>query len=334
MKEETYPIDFVCPWVDGNDPEWQREYYKYAPATEGDKREERFRDWGLMRYWFRGVEKYAPWVNKVYFVTCGHYPDWLNLDAPKLCFVRHDEYIPKKYLPVFNSHPIELWMHRLPGLSEHFVYFNDDIFINSPIKRERFFAKEMPRDMAVETFLRPISLDPFFHFLFNNISLINQHFMKSKVIRKHFFKWFSLKYGNNLFYNIYMTGCREFSCFRSPHTAQPFLKSTFNEVWNKCGDYIEDKGLTKFREISNVSQYLMRYWQLAQGSFMPINVFKDTRHINIKQENMMEIKEALLNKHYKLLCLNDDGGCEYENLSKMMHEYLESKFPQKSSFEL
>ena len=119
-------IDFIIPWVDGSDPEWLSSYNRYAPAEKriSHADAERYRDWGLLRYWFRGVEKFTPWVRKIHFVTCGQLPDWLNLNAPKLNYVKHEDYIPKEYLPVFSSHPIELNMHRIEGLSEKFVYFN------------------------------------------------------------------------------------------------------------------------------------------------------------------------------------------------------------------
>ena len=98
-------MDFVLIWVDGGDAEWQKEKAKYSGTPVGDAAA-RFRDWGLLKYWFRGVEKFAPWVDKVHFVTCGHTPEWLNLDHPKINFVKHSEYIPEKYLPTFNSHTI------------------------------------------------------------------------------------------------------------------------------------------------------------------------------------------------------------------------------------
>ena len=79
-------IDFVLTWVDCNDPEWQREKAKFQGKTLSDDDIMRYRDWDNLRYWFRGVEKFAPWVNSVFFVTCGHYPSWLNLNHPKLAF--------------------------------------------------------------------------------------------------------------------------------------------------------------------------------------------------------------------------------------------------------
>ena len=68
------------------------------------------------------MEQYAPWVNKVYLVTNGTFPEWVNAECPKLVLVRHEDYIPEKFLPTFSSHTIELNMDKIPGLSEHFVY--------------------------------------------------------------------------------------------------------------------------------------------------------------------------------------------------------------------
>ena len=103
-------IDFVIPWVDGSDPAWQKERDAKAAQLGSmercDNRSERYRDWDNLRYWFRGVEKFAPWVHKIYFVTWGHLPEWLDVQHPKLVIVRHEDYIPKEYLPTFNSHTI------------------------------------------------------------------------------------------------------------------------------------------------------------------------------------------------------------------------------------
>jgi len=93
----------------------------------------RYRDRDILRYWFRGVEKYANWVHRVYFVTDNQKPSWLNTACPKLEMVDHTDFIPSCYLPTFNANTIELNFHRINGLSEHFVAFNDDMFINQPV---------------------------------------------------------------------------------------------------------------------------------------------------------------------------------------------------------
>lgn len=96
-------IDFVIPWVDGSDPAWREEFQRYSPTKGTDAGENRYRDWNNLRYWFRGVEKFAPWVNTVWFVTWGHVPQWLDRNAPKLRIVRHEDYIPSKYRRILTA---------------------------------------------------------------------------------------------------------------------------------------------------------------------------------------------------------------------------------------
>ena len=82
-EKQNNPIDFVIAWVDGSDTEWQKEKARFETgSTSGDRREIRFRDWDNLRYWFRAVEMYAPWVNRIHFVTWGHLPDWLDTGHP------------------------------------------------------------------------------------------------------------------------------------------------------------------------------------------------------------------------------------------------------------
>ena len=77
-------LDFVITWVDGSDPAWLDEKSHFASGSEADNRKERYRDWDHLKYWFRGIEKNAPWVHNIYFVTWGHLPAWLNTAHPKL----------------------------------------------------------------------------------------------------------------------------------------------------------------------------------------------------------------------------------------------------------
>ena len=91
--------DIVVCWVDDKDKEWRSQKKKYKLAEEGitdtsgvtDDSDYRYRDWDLLKFWFRGIEKYAPWVNRVFFVTCGQKPEWLNTEHPKLRLVNHED---------------------------------------------------------------------------------------------------------------------------------------------------------------------------------------------------------------------------------------------------
>ena len=112
---EDEKVENVILSVDGYDTEWQ------AADKGQDASANRYREWENLKYWFRGVEKFAPWVNNVYFVTCGHYPEWLNLEHPKLRFVRHEDFIPKECLPTFSSRPIDMNLHRIEVIREQLL---------------------------------------------------------------------------------------------------------------------------------------------------------------------------------------------------------------------
>ena len=97
-----------------------------------------------MKFWFRGVEKFAPWVRKIHFVTCGQKPEWLDENHPKINLVNHKNFIPEQFLPSYNSVVIERYLHKIPDVSEHFVYFNDDFYIINHLDKSRFFQNGLP----------------------------------------------------------------------------------------------------------------------------------------------------------------------------------------------
>ena len=139
-------IDFVVAWVDGNDLVWREKKAQYDGSIntfkEGMNSEKSYREWGTFKYWFRGVEKFAPWVNKIYLVTDQQKPSWLDINSEKLVLVDHAEIICNDYLPVFSANPIESNIHRIPGLSEHFVFFNDDMYLTAPVEPIDFFSED------------------------------------------------------------------------------------------------------------------------------------------------------------------------------------------------
>ena len=186
-------IDFVVLWVDGSDPEWFAEKMKYQPSVSDESNAvNRFRDWGLMPYWFRAVEQFAPWVRKIHFVTWGHVPSWLNLDNPKLHHVKHTDYIPGEYLPTFNANTIEMNIHRIPDLAEHFVFFNDDMFMLRAMKKTDFFRGGLPCTYGAEIPLQFLGSPGIWqHLITNDMRTVNNHFNKRDQVRLHRKKYLS-----------------------------------------------------------------------------------------------------------------------------------------------
>lgn len=326
-------IDFVITWVDGDDKDWQKSKNSYLTAGCEDS-PNLYRDWDNLQYWFRGVEKFAPWVSRIHFVTCGHLPKWLNRDHGKLNIVKHSDFIPPQYLPTFSSHAIELNLHRIEGLTQQFVYFNDDTFAIKPVRPEDFFKNHLPCASAVMTALMPVvPEDPFFHYLINNLAIINKYFTKRKVLRSHFGKWFSLKYGKYLLNNIYYAPLRSFSGFANFHLPASFLISTCKEVWEKEFAILDATCKNKFRTINDVNQYVFSYWQYASGQFSPRPV--SSGRLFVMGDNDQELFEAMSGNEYKMICINDSV---YETDFIRKREAVKKRFdqllPDKSGFEL
>lgn len=329
-------IDFVLIWVDSSDPEWQAEFLKYRGA-EGDKRVCRFRDMGTLRYWFRGVEKFTPWVNKVYFVTCGQWPDWLNKEHPKLVCVRHDEFIPAEYLPTFSSHTIELNLHRISNLSERFVYFNDDTFLIGPMQEKDFFLRGLPRDQAILEICVPV-FRPLFLTPIANASLLNRHFNKKEIMLRYFGKFFSPIYGAaNILRNLkHFTGAR-IPGFRTDHLPSAFLKSTFQEIWSAEPELLDSVCRHKFRVLTDINQWALRGWQYCTGQFVPVGNRGKYYGIGSAQDAEFAAK-VISNSRHRMVCLNDglDNMTEpddFKQIQVWLQQGIEKILPEKSSFE-
>ena len=326
-------IDFVIAWVDGADPDWQAERHRFAPPSLDAGGEQRYRDHGLLPYWFRAVEAFAPWVRKIHFVTWGHVPPFLNLDTPKLHIVRHEDFIPAKFLPTFSSHTIEANLHRIPGLSEHFVYFNDDMFLLRPVGPEGFFRGGLPCTCGCEVpwvFSGEVGI--WTHAAANGLGVVNRHFFKKKVLRQNGRKFLAARrwqdcirtLGMELLFPDYFTG------FRNLHGPSAFRKQTFQAVWEAEPQLLERTCAHRFRSAEDVNQWVFLWWQVASGCFCHRDM--DNLVICVAEENAAEICRVIEQQAFACLCINDPGGdvgAVMERLARSFQKIL----PEKSGFE-
>lgn len=329
-------IDFVITWVDGNDPEWRKERDYYAGIEYGEEGHipSRFRDWDTLKYWFRGIEKFAPWVNKIFFVTWGHLPKWLNSDNPKLQIVKHSEFIPPEYLPTFNSNVIEFYLHKIKGLSEHFVYFNDDSFLIDHVTPSSFFKNCLPCDIGGMTF--NLHSGMFGASVLLAKTLVNNHFNKTEVVRENPFKWFNLKYMKASLINLLCLLIKkdEFVGFANPHLPQGFLKITFEDAWKNCKDDLIRTSRNRFRNYGDVAFWLMRYWQLASNNFSPINPYKNGIYYLVNDGNVSEIADCICRQRKKIICLNDsDDITDFEETKNRILNAFHEILPETCIFE-
>jgi hypothetical protein len=328
-------IDFVITWVDMNDPKWKHDFAKYSGKIDNSKNEvseARFRDYGLLKYWFRGVDKFAPWVRKIHFVTCGQKPEWLDITHPKLNMVNHEDFIPSEYLPVFNSNLIEIYMHKIPGLSENFVYFNDDFFIIREVSPQNFFTNGLPNDIAA--FRTNFGMSQYGKMLKNNIRLINTFFNKKEVFTRDADKWFFEEYGKKARMNYFLKYYPKFVTFRTPHNAQAFLKSTFEDVWAHCSNELKGMSKNRFRSDSDYTPELFRSWQICQSQFQPYNVYKNSKMFPLVLKSKKAIK-AIRSQQYSMVCVNDNVHIpNYKQVISDLNTAFAQILPTKSTFEL
>lgn len=332
------PIDFVVLWVDGNDPDWQAKRAQYRPDPfENGADPNRFRDWKLLQYWFRGVEQFAPFVRKVFFVTNGQIPDWLNTSAPNLVVVKHEDFMPAECLPTFNSNAIEVYLHRIPGLSEQFVLFGDDMFLTSACTEDDFFHKGLPREYALLDAPAPdYKRNILPHILLNNAAVINVHFHKKEVLSRYWRKFFSLGYGKDCLRNALLAPLKYFACFRSPHNPIPHLKSTYETLWSLEEELLTQTGRHRFRSTHDLSHWLMKDYRLCQGQFVPK---KSSVHkaYELGVDTLGEITKAIRNQTYQSICLNDSFDLftenEFEHWQEELAQAMECILPVPSSYE-
>jgi len=353
MEGNNLKVDFILPWVNGSDPEWLAEFSKYKAGNKILNNASRFQDWDNLQYIFRAFEKFTPWVNKIFFITWGHLPKWLNIEHPKLIIVNHKEYIKKENIPLFNVNPIEINMHKIKGLSEHFVYFNDDLFILKPLGVDEFFRQGVPVDFAIMDSLHDGLIS---HIVLNDIDLINKNFNrhvkpeyeKRKLVLRNYLKWFYIGYGKDVINNLIFMRWKGHTGFIMNHYPQPYLKSTFIDVWMKESEILNKTSCSRFRSNEDVNQYLFRYWQLVTGKFFPANYSKwkkERKHVEVRTlQDAKAVAKDICSGQFAIYCVNDaiyKGRYTKEDMSpedflrskKNINAALDMIFPSKSLYE-
>ena len=337
-------IDFILTWVDGSDPNWIVEKRKFqekgeTPSVLDDSNTDcRYRpDTELLRFWFRAVERYAPWVNKIYFVTCGQKPVWLNENHPKLNLLSHKDYIPSQYLPTFNANTIEMNFHRIDELSEHYVYFNDDMFLIRPILPEFFFKRGVPVLSTDLRYYKGIGYNNWSRLIFNDYCLVNMSFNIHNTIWENRNKWFNVK-DLGIKRTIHNLACfmvnKTLPVGLYSHVAHPHLKSTLQEIWDKYPDIMDQAMRHKFRSDDQVNQWLLCAWNQAKGNFYPAHESKIGINFSLSPDNIENVCEVIRNQQYPQVCINDTkSNIDPEHsISKIINSF-KSILPEKSAFE-
>jgi hypothetical protein len=234
-------IDIVYTWVNGSDEAWRQKKVSCSQRYDGNasieaQSDARFMDNEELRYSIRSVFKYAPWVNRIYIVTDNQVPFWFDSNCAKVKIIDHKEiFVNVDFLPTFSARAIEANLHHIKGLSESFIYFNDDIFLGSQCIPEYFFLKDgRPRIFVSD--LMPIKRKRHFNaeYLKNNKNNEHQHaIINSRNLLKE-------TYGKSVFSEIRhgARACRKSELFHLENTFRDRLLLTMSHKFRENSDIL------------------------------------------------------------------------------------------------
>lgn len=315
-SKENIPleVDMVYLWVNGNDPEWRKKRAEFTHETYSDPgmdSEARYADSGELKYSLRSLDLYAPWIRKIFIVTDNQVPGWLDISNPKIQIIDHKEILPPETLPTFNSNVIEHALYKIPGLSNYFLYGNDDMFFNRPVEINDFFGKDgLP---VVRMNMR--ALRKLWFWIVRNI--------RKKEISNY----------NQNIHNAASLIERTYGTYinhKAHHNIDAYRKDDYEYTFDKFRNHIGPTMLNHIRSENDIQRIIYSFVPIVEKRCHLKFVSKKTSfrcHIASR-----DFVEKLMKANPMLFCLNDSQFANDEN-RKQMKEFLLGRFPEKSQFE-
>ncbi|MDQ1110918.1 hypothetical protein QE418_000366 [Microbacterium testaceum] len=313
-NEFTADVDMVFSWVDGSSSEFQRQRaarMKGYVVGDGDDNAARYRQVDELRYALRSVHMYAPWVRRIFIATDSPTPEWLA-DHPKVTIVRSEEFFADpSVLPTHNSHAVEAQLHRIPGLAEHFLYSNDDMFFGRPVTPELFFSGGGV-SRFVESGVRigsgPAHVDRSGH---DNGLRVNRALLKER-------------FGRVITLDL-------------EHCATPLRRSVASELEREFAEDYARTAASRFRSATDISvtNSLYHYYALATGRAV-ITTEPRTRYVQTTQLDSLRTMERLVSRRdTDMFCLNDGSVPEIPEEVRVpaLRACLERYFPVAAPWE-
>jgi hypothetical protein len=313
-SDVRFDIDIVFSWVDGADVEFQRARAKRMRSYvvgEGDDSEARFRQIDELKYALRSVYLFAPWVRKIFIVTDSPRPSWLD-EHPSVQVVRSEEFFTDPdALPTHNSQAVESQLQHIEGLSEHFLYSNDDMFFGRPVQPSMFFSPGgVTKFIEAQTRIGLGESDPgrsgFENAARVNRSLLTKRF--DRLITRHL-----------------------------EHAAAPLRKSVLLELEREFPEDFARTQRSQFRSATDISvtNSLYHYYALMTGRAVQQDNAK-VRYVDTTARSALNSLPGMLkDREFDLFCLNDGSFPEVsaEERASIVVDFLERYFPIRAPWE-
>jgi len=304
-----FPVDLVYTWVDGNDPRLVERRAKY----DASEHRHRYTDHEELRFSLRSVHAYLPWINHIYIVTDGQRPAWLA-EHPKVTVVDHTEILVANYLPTFSSHVIESALHRIPGLSEHYIYLNDDMVFLRPMRPEDFYTSAGLVYAFVSSAMLPESATGQLHSVAAQMKALEMINRRHECTFRHRMKHTYYPQRRSVVEDLEREFVHDFHAMRQRRfrTAEDFVTcTTLHAMWA----YATGRGLLR----TNRTNYISIRSPAARGSYKRVLAAKGMAYARSS------------------LCLNDAlsaDGSELEGYSDHLRGFCEAYYPERSPFEV
>ncbi len=301
------PIDFVFTWVNSDDPNWSQMKSKYIALNRNGTQDsiegspqlkpflqndsdaiERFRSRDELQYAVRSIFQYASFFRNMYIVSNCSPPNWLDLESDRVHWVWHEQILPQSSLPTFNSHAIETALHRIPGLSERFVYLNDDMMIARPTTPNDFFFPNGIEKIRFENYGNVAGITSPHQPDYLNGAINSSHLLEKKYARS--------------------------SMSLLTHSARSMRKSTWNALEDEFGKELANTSGHRLRSIDDQNPcFLYAHFSVLNGTGVPDD--EDTELVQVNH-NFKKIFKSFLRrkkqgKYGELplsICINDGGG--------------------------
>ncbi|MDD7835910.1 stealth family protein [Paenarthrobacter sp. AB444] len=310
----AFDIDIVFSWVDGSDPEYiarRRAQQAGAVLGEGDDHEARFRQINELKYALRSVHMFAPWIRRIFIATDSPAPEWLA-DHPSVTIVRSEEFFADpSVLPTHNSQAVECQLHHIEGLSEHFLYSNDDMFFGRPVGPDMFFTpggitKFIEADTRIGLGENDAERSGFENAARVNRKLLWERF--GRITTRHL-----------------------------EHTAAPLRRSVVAQMEEEFPAEFAKTAASRFRAADNISvtNSFYHYYALLTGRAVTQTAAKVRYVDSTMWAGLHYLPKLLAKRHMDFFCLNDGSFPEVEadERAELVTDFLEKYFPVKAPWE-